>query len=904
MDVSHNHERSPLGRGEPRELQDGAAGVAGVANAHEMQDILRAAVEAQKESRTGPKASVCDCHSPTARNIVVCIDGTANQFGLKNTNVVELFSGLEKSDDQLTYYNSGIGTFVKDSRTSPRYWRQVFNHTVDMAIAWNFKRIVLDAYRWLSEEYKAGDRIFLFGFSRGAYQIRVLAGMIELVGLLCRGNNAQIVFAYELYISIIANGKRNGLERGQNNNAKDPMTDSGQGVVITDKKDPRYATALCKNFKSTLSQEGVKVHFVGAWDTVSSIGVARGPSLPETTNGMTHVCVFRHALALDELRVKFLPEYANGGAGPVSSARGDATSGAAGQPKGNIKEVWFAGSHSDIGGGNTVNLNVDQFGPALRWMRHEATSCGLRVKPFRGTWRPFQPNLTMSLVWKFVELLPLRRLTYKTTPQSNSEDSQRWPPHLSSPRIVMEGQLIHQSAFELGDYKPRARLPGQVTWSKDELLRKGMLEKDPYLSIDAILEQIIGHEHLSDEDRGVLVMAASRDADSNRTVMGVADAVKKLFDALESTRQDSHRSADDKKLLVRDIVLAFGAFPPLPRHSASGLPERKLRALLYDADSHQAGTPQDVSNIISAFGTRLLLELRGHSGTVIVSVAFPPDGTRIASGSEDRSIRIWAADTGKEVLEPLLGHTGWVRSVAFSPNGGCLASGSYDETVRLWDVETGQQIGEPLRGHTGWVRSVAFSPDGNRIVSGSDDRTLRIWDGQTGQAIGEPLRGHSTGVNTVAFSPDGKHIASGSADRTIRLWDAGTGKAVGDPLLGHNRWVRSVAYSPDGTRVVSASDDETLRIWDTLTGKTVLGPLRGHTDYVRSVAFSPDGKYIVSGSDDRTIRIWDAQTGQTVVGPLEAHTNWVNAVAFSPDAKRVVSGSSDGLVKIWDAEVD
>ncbi|EIN03414.1 hypothetical protein PUNSTDRAFT_32515, partial [Punctularia strigosozonata HHB-11173 SS5] len=100
----------------------------------------------------------CSCKS-NARNLVVCIDGTANQFSEKNTNVVELYSRLVKDETQLTYYNSGIGTYAKESKTSFKYWRQTFDHTVDMAIAC-WVRIVLDAYQWLSENYQPGDRIF------------------------------------------------------------------------------------------------------------------------------------------------------------------------------------------------------------------------------------------------------------------------------------------------------------------------------------------------------------------------------------------------------------------------------------------------------------------------------------------------------------------------------------------------------------------------------------------------------------------------------------------------------------------------------------------------------------------------------------------------------------------------
>ncbi|KAJ6564297.1 hypothetical protein B0H19DRAFT_1026095, partial [Mycena capillaripes] len=132
----------------------------------------------------------------------------------------------------------------------------------------------------------------------------------------------------------------------------------------------------------------------------------------------------------------------------------------------------------------------------------------------------------------------------------------------------------------------------------------------------------------------------------------------------------------------------------------------------------------------------------------------------------------------------LEGHTNQVTSVAFSPDGKriIIVSGSDDLTVRIWDAQTGAALGEPLEGHTNGVTSVAFSPDGKRIVSGSDDLTVRIWDAQTGAALGEPLEGHTNRVTSVAFSPDGNRIVSGSWDCTVRIWDAKTGAALREPL--------------------------------------------------------------------------------------------------------------------------
>ena len=110
--------------------------------------------------------------------------------------------------------------------------------------------------------------------------------------------------------------------------------------------------------------------------------------------------------------------------------------------------------------------------------------------------------------------------------------------------------------------------------------------------------------------------------------------------------------------------------------------------------------------------------------------------------------------------------------VAYSPNGQHIISRSDDKTVRIWDAETGAVIGNPLEGHTGDVYSVAYSPDGKYILSGSADSTIRIWDAKTGSAVGNPLKGHAMAVHSVAYSPYGQHFVSGSWDTTIHAWDS------------------------------------------------------------------------------------------------------------------------------------
>ncbi|KAL0945669.1 hypothetical protein HGRIS_014988 [Hohenbuehelia grisea] len=297
-------------------------------------------------------------------------------------------------------------------------------------------------------------------------------------------------------------------------------------------------------------------------------------------------------------------------------------------------------------------------------------------------------------------------------------------------------------------------------------------------------------------------------------------------------------------------------------------------------------------------GEPLVIHIAGQCSSITISA----DGKRIASGSDDRTIRIWDAETGEQLGDALKGHENWVTSVAFSSDGKRIASGSGDRTVRIWDAETGEQLGDALKGHTREVTSVAFSSDGKRITSGSYDRTVRIWDAETGEQLGDALKGHGRGVTSVAFSSDGKRIASGSGDRTVRIWDAETGEQLGDALKGHEDWVRSVAISSDGKRIASGSDDRTVRIWDAETGEQLGDALKGHEDRVRSVAFSSDGKRIASGSGDRTVRIWNAETGEQLGDALKGHEDRVRSVAFSSDGKRIASGSDDGTVRIWNAE--
>ena len=287
--------------------------------------------------------------------------------------------------------------------------------------------------------------------------------------------------------------------------------------------------------------------------------------------------------------------------------------------------------------------------------------------------------------------------------------------------------------------------------------------------------------------------------------------------------------------------------------------------------------------------------LAGHTDS-IRSISCSPDSSKIVTGSDDNTIRIWNVTTNT-CIHTLTGHTDKINSVSWSPNGKYIASSSDDSTIRIWNTTAGSCI-RTLTSPIDCIRSVSWSPNGKHIVSGSLNGTIDIWNTYTGNRI-HTLIGHTDYVNLVSWSPDGKSIASGSYDETVKVWDAQNGTCI-HTLTGHTSYLSSVSWSPDGKYIASSSwGDKTIRIWDANIGNCIY-TLEGHSNWITSVLWSPNGKYIATSFTNGTIKMVDVITG-SCIHTFTNPTGSINKVGWSPDGKYIVSSSADGKVQVWDA---
>jgi uncharacterized protein (DUF2235 family) len=357
------------------------------------------------------------------KNIVICCDGTANEFTQHNTNVLKLFYALDQQpDEQVTYYHPGLGTMEPAGTLTPL--ARKFTKGLGMAVGYGVSNDIALAYGFLMEQYSEGDKIFLFGFSRGAYTVRAVCSLLHMYGLIRPLNESLVPYAIRMMLAIT---------RARPGNKKE------------DDAIRRYFD-LADAFRNTMSRTECKPWFVGVWDTVSSIGWIANPlKLPFVTNN-PDIEVGRHAVSIDEHRAFFrnhlwrLPESAGAPAGPRD-----------------LKQVWFAGVHSDVGGGYPESESALSK-VALEWMIQEAKASGIRLDATRESEVLGRSNgskyvapdanglahESLTRFWNLAEFLPKQHYDWTT-----SKTGYRM--NLYRRRTIPPKSLVHDSVFARKD---------------------------------------------------------------------------------------------------------------------------------------------------------------------------------------------------------------------------------------------------------------------------------------------------------------------------------------------------------------------------------------------------------------------------------------------------------------------
>jgi serine/threonine protein kinase len=365
--------------------------------------------------------------------------------------------------------------------------------------------------------------------------------------------------------------------------------------------------------------------------------------------------------------------------------------------------------------------------------------------------------------------------------------------------------------------------------------------------------------------------------------------------AQQSPEQKHQGSRRTVVLGLTGLVLALGGGAAIFEHFYAG----RKSGVQSNLPTNKQTSPSPTMAVVPPTSTpgTTLFTYRGHNQPV-KGVAWLSNVV-VASGSLDKTVRIWNVVTGKNSLL-YNRHNSGVKTIAASPDDKTIASGDGNGIIHVWDTSSGTDHFAPLYdGQPKAVRSIAWSPNGRYLASGSDDSMASIWDAQTGKQL-LSYRGHSGSVLGISWSPDGKLLASGSDDHTIQIWSAtSTAQQALLTYTGHTQRVWDVAWSPDGKRIASASQDGTIQIWDATTG-SLIARHEVPSGKAESVAWSPNGQYVAGGTDDGTVQVWNAISAQLILSyHRQSSTIWSSP--WSPDGLFIASASNDGTVQIWQA---
>jgi uncharacterized protein (DUF2235 family) len=354
------------------------------------------------------------------RNVVICCDGTANQCAVDKTNVIKLFSILRQTADQVAFYHPGIGTMEPEGAVTDI--GRMLRRGLGMAVGWGLERDIAHAYNYIMNVYQPGDRLFLFGFSRGAYTVRALASLLFMYGLFPKGNESLVPYAIR---------RLTGFNE--------------------DRAPPGQKFSLAAEFKATFSSVSCPIHFMGVWDTVSSVGWIANPLRMPFTAYNPDILHVRHAVAIDERRTFFRTNLFT--PAPPDKAKGDTL------------QVWFPGVHADVGGGYPANQSgLSKL--SLEWMVSEAMAHGLqcetvKAKALFAKDEEISENGTMheslSRWWWLAEIVPKR------------QGRNGWRVNFARRRTIPDGANVHEAAETRSNYNAELPVKHNVIYRPKDL---------------------------------------------------------------------------------------------------------------------------------------------------------------------------------------------------------------------------------------------------------------------------------------------------------------------------------------------------------------------------------------------------------------------------------------------------